>query len=132
MFSDEPPFTRLAFTLDEPNLDVRDGLRFADRNPDHLGIEIGKQSAKGLVQSWLAARTNNAHALTIWKEVAKRLKKVTKAGVTVINPDSGAAVASRSFRYSDGAKALESSGVEMLPFAGGCRIKLQLPVAPSK
>ena len=124
IFLESSPYRELGFTLHEPSLPVKSNTDYYDKNPDGLRIDIQRKSDKGLRQTWLTARTDNPEALSVWKKVAKRLRKMTQAGVLAINPDTGATALSRSFRYTAGAKAMELSGVKMLPAAGGCVLKL--------
>ena len=44
---------------------------------------------------------------------------MTRAGVIVMNPDTGASGWERTFRYTEGAKEIASAGVPMLPIGGG-------------
>jgi hypothetical protein len=98
-------------------------LDFLDKNPGALRLIVERTGKEGLRQSLLSARTNHPATLATWKKIAKRLKNMTQAGVIVTNPDTGAFVRDRNFRYSPGAQALASSGVTMLPIAGGNRIE---------
>jgi hypothetical protein len=123
IFSEASRYRELAFTLHQPVLPVKSNTDFFDKNPGKLRLDIQRKSHHGLRQSWLACRTDNSEAFAVWKQVAKRLKKMTQTGVIVVNPDTGATVPSRSFRYTAGAKALELSGVTMLQAAGACILK---------
>jgi hypothetical protein len=60
--------------------------------------------------------------LAVWKKVVSKLKKMTRAGVVVTNPDTGASTHNSSHRFSNGAEVLAARGVPMLPVAGGNRI----------
>lgn len=124
IFSERSPYRELAFTLDRPVLPVQSGMDFWDKNPDAMRLNIERPSQKGLRQTCLAARTEDTAALLVWRGIARRLKGVTAAGVAVTNPDTGVSVRERTFRYTPGAKALESRGVPMLPIAGGCAVNL--------
>ncbi len=123
-FECAPDYRRWAFTQSEVALPIADELDFADKNPDHLRLEIGRRTERGLEQSWLTARTVNTDALATWRRVATRLKKMTNQGVTAINPNTGASSRMKSFRYTNGAKSLESLGIAMLPIAGTSLLKL--------
>jgi hypothetical protein len=48
---------------------------------------------------------------------------MTQTGVVAVNPSTGALASMPSFRFTRGAKALEGTGVPMLPAAGGCILK---------
>ena len=119
IFSTSSAFRELAFTVERPVLPVKSSMHFHDQNPSNLGLEIQRPTEKGLRQTWLACRTGDARALSIWKKIAKRLKEMTTTGVVAVNPDTGACASSSSFRFTSGAKALELAGVPMLPAAGG-------------
>lgn len=123
VFQTLPQYRRWAFTINYPTLSVSDELAFGEKNPDHLRLEVGRTSEKGLEQSWLVTRTDNENAITIWRTVARRLKKMTFTGVTAINPRTGLSSRMKSFRYTKGAKSLESAGVHMLPLAGGSLLR---------
>jgi hypothetical protein len=124
VFSESSPYRELGFTLHKPTIPVKSNTDYVDKNPDSLRIDIQRTSKEGLRQTWLTARTDNVEALAVWRKIGKRLKEMTQAGVIAVNPDTGATALSRTFRYTAGAKALESSGVLMLPAAGGCILKL--------
>jgi hypothetical protein len=124
IFAESSPYTELVFFLYEPMIMVRAKTFLYDENPDGLHLDVPRVNDKGLRQAWLATRTANADAIFVWRKIAARLKKITKAGVIVINPDSGASGVARTFRYTAGAKVLESSGIVMRPGAGGNIVKL--------
>ncbi len=124
VFSSSSAFRELALTLQKPFVAVRSSTEFFDKNPNKLRLDIERPSEKGLKQTWLTARVNDTEALPIWQEVARRVKAISKVGVVVVNPHTGASVRSRSFRYTEGAKALESMGIQMLAGSGGCLIRL--------
>ena len=132
VFAAGSPYRELGFTIDQPVIPVTGAMEFLDKNPGALRLTVERASKEGLRQSLLSARTDNSTMLAIWKKIAKRLKNMTQAGVTVTNPDTGAFVHDRSFRYSALAKALASSGVPMLPIAGGNRIEFSTPPTKTK
>ncbi|MEZ6073148.1 MAG: hypothetical protein R3C10_23490 [Pirellulales bacterium] len=107
---------RHCFVASPPILDVQYKTDFEDANPDALVLDIGHLSEDGLYESWLACRTDNLDALAKWRQIAKVIKVKTKAGVTAINRQNGISAFYRSFRYSEGAKDLESNGVTILTF----------------
>ena len=111
-------FHRWAFTVDAPLLPVEHELDHADKNPDHLRLQVGEFNSTHLSQSWLSCRTTNDAIFRIWREIARRLKESTKGGVTATNRDTGASSEYKSFRYTAGAKALEEKGVRILPAIG--------------
>jgi hypothetical protein len=125
-FSDSSEFHRWAFTVDAPHLPVEHELDHADKNPDHLRLQVGKCDPTSLEQSWLSCRTENETAYGIWKKIASRLKKQTMQGITAVNRQTGVSASYKSFRYTEGAKLLEAEGVIMLPPQGpnGPRVML--------
>jgi hypothetical protein len=111
-------FDRLSLILSPPDLTLKYQGDFDDKHFDQLTLYVGRLSEDGLGESWIAGDTDNADAMRVWRKIAKDLKKKTNAGVTAINRQTGASGFYRSHRYSDGAKALESQGVPMIPFQG--------------
>ena len=122
--SDESGYERLAFTLGQPVMHASNGTEFLENNPDSLTLDIGRRMEGTLEQSWLACRTADFGALMTWKEIAKRLKAITRTGVVAINASTGATTPAKSFRYTTGALALQESGVTMTQQGGGCLLKL--------
>jgi hypothetical protein len=112
------PVRELAFTLRQPNLPAKGNMEFWDKNPDVLRLQIGRRSEKGVEESHLSARTENAAALAVWKKIAKRLKAMTEKGALAVQPRTGATGPARGHRYTLGAKALEATGVPMLTITG--------------
>lgn len=117
-FSNSSDFHRWALTVDAPHLPVEHELDHADKNPDHLRLEVGKCEPSSLGESWLSCRTNNKAIYDIWKKIASKLKKQTLVGVTGVNRQNGVSVFYKSSRYTKGAKSLEDAGVTMLPPQG--------------
>ncbi|HEX5745451.1 MAG TPA: hypothetical protein VFZ09_04350 [Archangium sp.] len=115
---------RIAFTITKPSLPAETLNGFLDRNPDALLLDLGRLKENGLGESWLTARTSNTVALEIWKRVAQKFRSATKAGAIAIDPRTGATSKLKAHRYSEGARALQSKGVVMLPVAGSSIIKL--------
>lgn len=132
LFATSSDYRRLAFTLEPPNLAVKNTLDFGDKNPDYLRLELGKSDDMSLEESWLSCRTENKAAFTVWKKIAKALKDRTFAGITATNRENGKQAEYPKQRYSSGAKALEDRGVTMLPAVGpkGPIIKLGLLTSP--
>jgi len=120
-----PEYRRYAFTLNPPSVvESADQIEFANMNPDRLTIDIGRVTEKGLTESWLTTRAQCQKAFAVWKEIAKRLRKMTTAGVTAINPETGESGYERTFRYTVGAKQCEAAGIPILPVAGTVRMRL--------
>jgi hypothetical protein len=108
----------------EPDLQAENQLEFYDRNPYFISFHFGRRSAEGLRQSSMGYRTDDEQTITIGKEISKKLKEIAKAGVRITNPNTGASSVYKIFRYTDRALALEQSGMQMLPSAGGNLAKL--------
>ena len=132
VFSPDSSSRELAFTLTQPVLPVNNNIDFYDKNPDSLRLDIERVTNNELRQTWLTCRTDNSVAFGVWRKIAKRLKSSTLSGVVVVDPNTGAAVSSRSFRYTTGAKGLALAGVTMRPTAGGCVVKFIDDVGTSK
>jgi hypothetical protein len=111
---------------DKPVLEGSSRLKFYDQNGDGIVAAIGPLSSKGLVQSALSVETEDPHLLEIAKELARRLRKKTKAGVIAVNTETGASAEFKMFRYTSGAEELQRDGLGMLPFAGGVALRLGL------
>ena len=118
VFANESKYSQLALLPRAPILEVRGQMDFLDKNPDFLNLAIERVGTEGLRQSSLSGRTFDPEIHNLQKKIARLLKAVTKAGVVVRNPDTGASAWERIFRYTEGAKALSREGVRMLPVAG--------------
>lgn len=114
-----PPYRELTLTLTKPLLLVKNDSDFKERTPNRVRILLEQIKPEGLRQIALSAQTDDAEVLPVWKEIASRLKKLTRAGVIALNPDTGAASPARMFRYTPGAEVTASGGIPMLPIAGG-------------
>jgi hypothetical protein len=117
-FSDKSPYKRLHFTVGKPVLPVAHELDFGDKNPDSLRLDIGTLGEDGLRESWLSARTENPAAIAMWKQIAKLLKSLTEQGATAINPKTGGIGPAKGHRFTEGAKRLEATGIQMLTITG--------------
>ena len=124
VFSDASPVREVAFTLGHPNLPAKGNMEFWEKNPDVLRLQIGSKSEKGVEESHLSARTENATTFAVWKKIAKRLKSMTEKGALAVNRKTGDTGPARGHRYTAGAKALEASGVLMLDIRGVIILKL--------
>jgi hypothetical protein len=116
---------RIFLTLRPPVLPAIGMNDFLSRNPDALILDIGRQSESGLKESWLSARTDNKEAISTWRRLAKKLRAMTRTGVTAVNPKTGATARLKDHRFSEGAKLLESEGFPMLPVAGSARLRFE-------
>jgi hypothetical protein len=124
-------FRRWAFTVGIPRLPVENELDHADKNPDHLRLEVGRYDGNSLEESWPSCRTENKSAFTIWSKIASRLKEKTMGGITAINRRNGLPAEYKNQRYTAGAKSFEDGGVAMLSAVGskGPIIRLGLLVS---
>jgi len=122
---EDPSVRRLAVTLQSPILPVRGMNEFLDNNPGALLLEVGRRSAEGLNESWLTARAEDAGTLTEWRNFAKLLRAMTRAGAVAVNPETGETGELKNHRFSPGAQALEREGVPMLPAAGTSRLRFK-------
>lgn len=113
---------RWYFFVREPRLLCDTEREFSRLNPSSIRLDIGKMTSRGLEQSWLVCEAVPQNNERDFQQIFARIKKLTTAGVTAINPVSGATAKIRSFRYSSGAKLLAAQGVPMLPPAGNAII----------
>ena len=113
-----------AFLEREPMLDVRSQKDFGERNPGGLYLEVGRETEKGLAESWLRARISDGPMPKSWTKFAAKLRAATKAGATAVSPDDGATSFLRNHRFTAGAKDKSDQGVPILPAAGVAVLKL--------
>jgi hypothetical protein len=133
-FTDSSEYRRWALTIGFPHLPVEHELDHADKNPDHLRLDVGAYDGNTLNESWLSCRTADKIAFAVWKKVAKRLKEMTIAGITATNRESGISAEYKYQRYSIGAKLLADRGVTIVSRVGpkGPEIKLGLLSKPTE
>lgn len=105
--------------LDPPNLDAAGQIQFYELNPTTMTVDIEPCRSTGLRQSTIGFRTSDQAAIALGKEVIKRLKRITMAGVRILTRDGDYAI-EKSFRYTAGALQLEREGVQML--SGGSNL----------
>lgn len=117
-------FLEFAFSLTPSTLSVSSQLDFGDKNPSCMYLQIEHPTDEGLAQSCLSSRTDDNEALSVWRKVASRLRRMTTAGVTVTNLDTGATGVEKSFRYTEGAKKAEKEGMRMLSVPGVPNLRL--------
>lgn len=123
----DPKVREIVLTIEPPSVAVSNEADFVVRNPTALHVDIGRLSERGLAESCLSARTIDEKAVAIWKDVARRLRKSTRAGAVASNPATGAKSQLRNHRFTSGAKALGDKGVRILPVAGGALLRLGEP-----
>ena len=97
---------------------------FLKKNPDSIEFDVGRSIDKTLEESALSFMSNSEDAYSIAKKIASKLKKITKAGVIAVNPESGDEAKIRNHRYTKGAKLMYDEGFKILPVAGNNFLKL--------
>ncbi|MBI2424689.1 MAG: hypothetical protein HYV27_17800 [Candidatus Hydrogenedentes bacterium] len=115
---EDQPFGRIMFTMEKPVLPASDSYDFVMKNQSCLILVVGKIRKGGLEESWFTTKTDDLVAFKLWSKLARRLKKMTVCGITVVNRETGIRGFSKSHRYTQGAKDLEQGGVEMWPLQG--------------
>lgn len=111
-------YERFAFVQGDLALPVESAGQFAEAHPGALSLVVGRLTDSGLQQSWLACRALADPIPPEWRMLVRAIRSITKAGVTVMNPDTRDTVIMKHFRYTAGAKALYDKGVPMFPLAG--------------
>lgn len=104
--------------VNEPQLEASNQLQFYDRNVGCITFSFGRWLPQGLRQSSMGFKTDDDATIFAGRKILKRLREISKAGVLIINPKTGASQVSKTYRYTAGALALEKSGVQMLPIGG--------------
>lgn len=122
LFAD-PSVRRFLVTTAAPDLAVDGMNRLQDQNPDALHLDLGRRTPEGLKESWLTTRASDDATLRRWRKLLNKVRGMTQAGVVAVNPASGATAALKGHRFSPGARALEKTGVPMLPAAGTARLR---------
>lgn len=98
----------------EPVLDEKNRYAFLVKNKEFLTIDLGKLTEKGLEESALLGETDDVGLLSVWKKLARQLKKITKAGLWAVNTERGGKGFYKSYRYTEGACKLSQNGVKLL------------------
>jgi hypothetical protein len=109
----EPRFNGFVLSI-RPILPTRSQAEIDRLHPDAMRVEVGRAVSLGLMESMLRARASDPEVIGAWQKIAKALKKVTRAGVDVSNPTTGACAHYKNHRFSAGAKSLEDAGVPIL------------------
>ncbi len=81
---------------------------------------MGDRSVSGIQESSFSFSGDNEALIGDAKIISRVLKKITKAGVFIKNPVSGAEQYYKKFRYSEGAAQMFRQGTPLLPIAGHC------------
>lgn len=115
----------LVFMTSAPKLGVDRQGSFFDINPNVLVLDVGRFIDEGLEESCFSMRSEDEDVIKIGKVISGRIRKMTVAGVTAINPTTGAMAVIRAHRFTDGALKLEDAGIKMLPVAGTSIIRLR-------
>jgi len=102
------------------------GFRLA--HPDAMMLEVGRLDGSGLRESWLHALSESASAMALWSRVARDLRRMTYAGVAVVDGTTGAiGPVLPAWRCTAGARDLYLRGVTILPAAGKTRLAIVEP-----
>jgi hypothetical protein len=115
---------RVILTKDELHVGATSPNNFYDLNPGTIGLDIGRLTERGLEESALTFMSDDADKIAIANKVASKLKKITKAGVVAINPNTGKQAKVRTHRYTADAKKLYDEGVKIVPLGGFILFKL--------
>jgi hypothetical protein len=113
---ERPP--ELAFTLTSPSIPPKGSQTFCAQNPDALHLDIGSYDKKGLKESCLSARTANPAALAVWKQIAARLRRITKSGAKLANSETSDTRIRKWYRFTNGAIELHRAGTRLLSLNG--------------
>ena len=120
----ESSYVEFILSADKINRNATSPLNFADVNPGRTYVQIGKSVSGGLQESCLSFMSDDEDKIKIAAKVASKLKKITKVGMIVVNPDTGAEANSRNRRYTEGAKTEYDKGVKLFPVAGKNILKI--------
>ena len=66
----------------------------------------------------MSAKTVNMEAFGVWKKIAKKLEAITSKGAIATNPDTGVSGPAKWYRFTEGAKELNGSGIRLLSCTG--------------
>jgi len=114
----------LVLTREKPIMGALSPNNFYDLNTGVTGLHVGRLTERGLRESALAFMSDDEEKISVANKLASRLKKITRAGATAVNPITGAEASVRSHRYTEGAKAMYDKGVKILPAVGNSFLKL--------
>jgi hypothetical protein len=101
-----------------PYLSVESRLKFLEKNPDYLTIDLGKLTNEGLKESFISGITDNTELLKIWHKLIRQLRKETSSGLWAINPIMKTKGFYKNIRFTQGAYELAKNGTKLLPAAG--------------
>ena len=109
---------KIYLSLNPINTNCKDESEFIKNNFSLISFEIGRQLNGFLEESFFSTIPKDEHTLRTAELIAKDIKKKTKAGVTAINPNTGAKAYIRTNRYTQGAVDLAKQGVKMIAWVG--------------
>lgn len=115
---------RLVLLSESASMGASNSDEFLKKNSGSIEFDVGRSTDNSLNESALSFMSDDEAAYSIAKKIATRLKKITKAGVIAVNPDSGAEAKIRTHRYTKGAKLKYDEGFKILPVAGKSLLKL--------
>jgi len=107
----------VTLSVRSPDLLALNQLEFFDRNIGLISFHFGRLLPSGLDESSMGYKTDDEETIAVGKAIGKRLKKITKTGVFITNP-AGLTAYSKHLRYTEGALALERSGVQIRALGG--------------
>ncbi len=106
------------------NLEANSKNMTLELNPGCVIVEVGKMTEFALHESCLSFVSEDHEEIGTAKKVTSRLKKITRAGVDVVNSESGATGRIRSHRYSEGARIKCKEGLKLIPLSGSNYIRI--------
>lgn len=92
--------------------------------PECMTLTAGSLMPDGLRESVLGAVSDDIDAIRKWRKVIKSVKSTMLTGAWVLNPATGARQRVEGHYFTEGALALNQSGVKMLAMAGWNEFKL--------
>lgn len=104
-------------------LSARTQNEFLDRNAGCLVLDVGAYKEGKLHESALSAMSENDSDIDFAKKVISKFKKITRAGVVAVDPQTGAESRLPNHRYTLGAKIIYDKGEVILSAAGRSYIK---------
>jgi len=120
----DPAANRISLSLHPVELNVSSALEYMRENPDVLTITFGEQNGRVLRESVLAAMTDDAKSLAVWKRLRNDLRKGMLKGASVENVMTGAQSRKDAHLYTAGAKRLADAGVTVAGLTDSVRYVL--------
>lgn len=119
-----PSGIELYLVLCRPNFSLCNLFQLADYYSDHVEVYLHYPMHGIPRQSSVSTIASSPLAGKIWNKLVVHIRKNTIRGVNGISCNPIASVSFPSFRHTQGARNLESSGYRMLPFAGNTELRL--------